>query len=70
MSMSELADNLKTIEDDSVDLVLAKEEFKSSPLYSELLSSEDGKITAIQVSLDNTPLYDNAVAERYKNYKI
>ena len=39
MSMSELADNLKTIEDDSVDLVLAKEEFKSSPLYSELLSS-------------------------------
>ena len=66
MSMSELADNLKTIEDDSVDLVLAKEEFKSSPLYSELLSSEDGKITAIQVSLDNTPLYDNAVAERYK----
>ena len=66
MSITELADNLKTIEDDSIDLLLAKEEFKSSALYSELLSSKDAKITAIQVSLDNTPLYNNAVTERYK----
>ena len=33
MSMSELADNLKTIEEEGVDLNLAKEEFQHSPLY-------------------------------------
>ena len=43
MSMTELADDLKTIEDDSIDLLLAKEEFKSSALYSELLSSKDAR---------------------------
>ena len=66
LSITELADNLKTIEDESIDLVLAKEEFKTSALYSELLSSKDGKITALQVSLDATPLYDKAVADRYE----
>ena len=66
LSITELADNLKTIEDESIDLALAKEEFKTSALYSELLSSKDGKITALQVSLDATPLYDKAVADRYE----
>ena len=32
MSLSELADNLRTIEDEGVDLTLAQEEFKTSPL--------------------------------------
>ena len=70
MSITELADNLRTIEDDSIDLALAKEEFKSSALYSELLSSKDAKITALQVSLDATPLYDEAVKERYEIIKL
>ena len=70
MSITELADNLRTIEDDSIDLVLAKEEFRSSALYSELLSSKDAKITALQVSLDATPLYDEAVKERYEIIKL
>ena len=70
MSMTELADDLKTIEDDSIDLLLAKEEFKSSALYSELLSSKDAKITALQVSLDPTPLYDEAVITRYEIIRL
>ena len=51
MSMSELADNLRTIEDEGVDLTLAEEEFKTSPLYSELLVSKDAETTALQLNL-------------------
>ena len=38
MSMSELANNLRTIEDDSTDKDLARLEFQNSPLYAELLT--------------------------------
>ena len=38
MSMSELADNLRTIEDKGTDKNLARLEFKNSPLYTELLT--------------------------------
>ena len=34
MSMSELVDNLRTIEDDGADKDLARKEFKNSPLYT------------------------------------
>ena len=61
--MSELADNLKTIEDENIDLEMAKEEFKSSPLYSELLVSKDGKTTALQLNLIDNPKYDEAKTE-------
>ena len=64
-SMSELADNLKTIEDENIDLDMAKEEFKSSPLYSELLVSKDGKTTALQLNLIDNPKYDEAIQKRY-----
>ena len=37
MKMTELVDNLRTIEDEGVDFQLAKKEFQTSALYSELL---------------------------------
>ena len=66
MSLSELADNLRTIEDEDVDLTLAQEEFKTSPLYSELLVSKDAKITALQLNLLENNAYDQAIQKRYE----
>ena len=66
MSMSELADNLKTIEEEGVDLNLAKQEFQDSPLYTELLVSKDGKTTALQLNLTESEEYDAAIQKRYQ----
>ena len=66
MSMSELADNLKTIEEEGVDLNLAKQEFQDSPLYTELLVSKDGQTTALQLNLHENIEYDQAIQKRYK----
>ena len=66
MSISELADNLKTIEEEGVDLNLAKQEFQDSPLYTELLVSKDGKTTALQLNLTESEEYDAAIQKRYQ----
>ncbi|MBE20185.1 MAG: transporter [Gammaproteobacteria bacterium] len=66
MPISELADNLRTLEDEGVDLKLAEEEFKDSPLYTELLVSRDGRTTALQVNLIENEEYDKAIQQRYK----
>ena len=65
-SMSELADNLKTIEEEGVDLNLAKQEFQDSPLYTELLVSKDAKTTALQLNLNESEEYDAAIQKRYQ----
>ena len=65
-SMSELADDLKTLESDGVNLDLAKEEFQDSPLYTELLVSRDGKTTALQLNLVENENYDKAIQKRYE----
>ena len=66
MGMRELANNLRTIEDEEVDLSLAKEEFKGSPLYSELLVSKDSTSTAFQLTLEFDSEYYNLIKERDK----
>ena len=66
MGMRELANNLKTIEDEEVDLSLASKEFKDSPLYSELLVSKDLSSTAIQLTLEFNSEYNNLMKERDK----
>ena len=66
MEMTELANNLRTIEDEQVDLRLAKKEFKESPLYSELLVSRDSSSTAIQLTLDFDPEYSGLIDTRYE----
>ena len=66
MSMSELANNLRTIEDEKVDMNLAREEFINSPLYTELLTDTDASYTALQLILENDEAYSLAIDERYE----
>ena len=65
MSMSELANNLRTIEDDSTDKDLARLEFQNSPLYAELLTDTKATYTAMQLSLESNDEYEDAIAARY-----
>ena len=70
MSMSELANNLRTIEDDSADKDLARLEFKNSPLYTELLTDTEASYTAMQLLLEPNYEYEKAVTTRYSILEI
>ena len=70
MSMSELANNLRTIEDDSADKDLARLEFKNSPLYTELLTDTEASYTAMQLLLEPNYEYEKAVTLRYSILEI
>ena len=52
MSMSELANNLRTIEDEKVDMNLARKEFINSPLYTELLTDTEANDEAYSLAID------------------
>ena len=66
MPMTELLENLRTLEDEGVDLSLARKEFQSSPLYTELLTDSNGEYTAFQLLLEPSTEYDQAINKRYE----
>ncbi|MFK8068931.1 MAG: RND family transporter [Gammaproteobacteria bacterium] len=49
ITLSELAEEILTLESPKADRALAKKEFLESPLYKELIISADGKTTAMQI---------------------
>jgi predicted RND superfamily exporter protein len=51
VSVSELQEQVRTLETEGMDIELARKEFRESPLYSSLLSSLDEKTTALLVYL-------------------
>ena len=64
--LADLMDNLKTLESEDIDLVAAKEEIISNPVYSELIISPSGDTTAMQVTLKENPLYRRLITDRYE----
>ncbi len=54
-SISDLVDNVRTLESDGIDLTKARQELLNSPIYKELIISEDGTTTAIQINLKDQP---------------
>ncbi len=48
LKLSELTNNLPSIDSGNVDLTIAGKEFISNPLYNELLVNKDASITAVQ----------------------
>ncbi len=51
ISLTEIEDKVRTLEDPDTDIELARREFLESPLYQNLIISPDGKTTALQVIL-------------------
>jgi uncharacterized protein len=63
-SLSEVANNFKTLNDTDVDRLAAKAELLASPIYSNLIISDDAKMTAIQLNLKNDQIYLNQQKEK------
>ena len=55
---------LPTLSDPTVDRGLALKELTTSPIYSELLASQDGRMTAVQINLEPFEAYDRAISRR------
>ena len=70
VGLSQVADNLKDLTDDNIDLELAKDEIVNNPIYKELIISKDGKTTAMQVVLRGNNEYDELIKERYDILEI
>ncbi|MEM6986756.1 MAG: MMPL family transporter [Pseudomonadota bacterium] len=62
MSLIDLLNGFRTLASDDVDLALAAEELRTSPIFSDLLVSADGKSTALRIDLETdielAALYD------------
>ena len=63
-SLSDIADNVRTIEGGDVNLEKAKQELLTSPIYKELVISKDGNTTALLVNLKDQPKFRDIQRER------
>jgi predicted RND superfamily exporter protein len=63
-TLLQLAQNYRTLLDESVDREKARRELLESPLFSELVISSDGGTTALQVNLTQDRDYDSLVRQR------
>lgn len=65
-TIADVAENVRTLEGGNVDIMKAKQEVLNSPIYRELIISEDGMTTAIQVNLKDYPVFRELQKERNK----
>ena len=66
VGLTEVADNLKDLTYEDIDLNLAKDEIINNPIYKELIISKDGKTTALQIVLRGNNEYDSFIKQRYE----
>ncbi len=64
MNIKDLINNIPTLESPNIDIQLAKEEFKNSPLYKNLLVSPDLDATAMEIILKPDASYEKLVDKR------
>ena len=67
-SLSEVADNVSTLNANEIDINLAKKVFSTNPVYKNLLISEDLKTTAFQLTLKRNFEYEKLINNRYTLY--
>jgi hypothetical protein len=58
-TLSDVASNYRTLENEDVDLVRAKDELLKSPIFSQMVISLDGQTTALQINLMDNPEYSD-----------
>jgi len=63
-SLSDVAENVRTIEGGEVELEKAKNELLNSPIYKKLIISEDGSTTALQVNIKGNPEFQKLQERR------
>jgi len=63
-SLSDVADNVRTIESDDIDIEKAQHELLTSPIYKNLIISEDSTTTALQVNLKDQKKFRDLQRER------
>ncbi len=63
-------EGLPTLGDSTIDRDTALDEFMTSPIYSDLLVSKSGDLTAVQINLENNESYRQAVEERESLRKL
>ena len=66
VGLTEVADNLKNLTSEGVDLNKAKAEIINNPIYRDLIISKDGTTTAMQIVLKGNDEYDLLIEERYR----
>ncbi|WDE03653.1 RND family transporter [Thalassomonas viridans] len=64
ITLDELQDGIRTLSTPGLDTELARKEFTTSPLYKNMLISEDGQTTALQVNITRNEKYYRLLAER------
>jgi hypothetical protein len=62
--IKELMENIKNLEDPAVDLQLARIELSESPIYQELLISQNMKMTALVVNLADDEEFGRVISRR------
>ena len=66
VGLTEVADNLKDLTTEGIDLSKAKEEIINNPIYRDLIISKDGSTTAMQIVLRGNDEYDSLITDRYQ----
>ncbi len=64
--LTDVADNLKHLESEGINLEKAKDEFLENPIYKNLILSSDGTTTALQVIVKEDQLKKSLVNQRYE----
>ncbi len=63
-SLTELASGYRTLRDTDVDLRKAQEELVGSPIFSELVISADGAVTALRLNVRPAPEFEKLQSEK------
>jgi len=69
MTLAEISRKVRTLESDDVDIALAEQELRQSPLYENLLVNSEGDTTAMQVNLVTNQRLLDLINNRDKLYE-
>jgi uncharacterized protein len=64
VTLSELEQNIRTLDDVDTDLEMAENELRTSHVYRQLILSEDGRTTALQVNFSRDDTYESLLQAR------